>query len=512
MRELNPKERVEEAFKRLKNNHGVSFKPEILEIRKGVNQLTGWPEPKRRYRIDFESEGHHVENMYYWLVQHAHNDFDMPILQKVTDSHAASGASEFFGNMQQKIGAQQGNVSNYMATIGKLVKDLFPLIRELRQIEERLGYYTNSYEAKDFKARKNAEATLKDIWITMVEGGTQNPTSVFGMAQRAGFTILPDLFFQAPPMEDEGAIDTYINTEMKDFNKAVKEALRRKLMGFLQWKKNTYVELSNKKKFQIGYLKQHYETVKMYMSWLKPYLKNLEHLGMDQAHMDDPLLVRAFETSLVELEVLIAKPPEKNKDEETDCYSVVLMHFFFRSKPSIHTWPKENRGVVHVGRTEATIRAYGWTKKEIEAYKKYREDETMEYMKFFNRSVKQAMDDLAGDFAEYLNQVEPDSVKDYLYGKEPEKPKEEKKEENAQTVKALADGLMLPFVGFSELLSPLLPLGGVKDYLLGNKDLKEKKSKDDTKKANAKKAAGGAAFVAFQCFKNYKKAHRMFSW
>ncbi|MFT4311761.1 MAG: hypothetical protein ACMXYF_00860 [Candidatus Woesearchaeota archaeon] len=474
---------------------------EQIEVRKDVKVYTGYPKPARRYRIDFESESHTVENMYYWIVGHAHNDFDMPVLLKIIDTHAASAASQVFGDMQQRLGAQQGNVSNYMATIGKLVKDIFALVRELRQVEERLGYYIDSYDKeKEVSARKHAEATLRDIWVSMVEGGSQNPGSVIGMAQKVGFTVLPDLFFGAAPVESEEDIEKIIKDS--DFNETVLMALRKKLHQFLQWKKHTYAELINKKKFQLGYLRQHYQTIRMYMQWLRPYLKNLERLGFHEKHMDDPLLIQSFETSMIEIETIAARPPkEMNSDKEKsykkDVYSVLLFTFEFRSKPSVHTYPKEHRGVIHVGRTECTIRAYGWTQEQIDNYRKYREKETLDTLKHFSQGVTDALDHLGEEFERFLKEA---GETDFETKKKPEEKEEKKEPESSESA---TDLLVLPFKGMYEIVEPIVPVKKVYKWYVG-----EKKEKVPSKKD----AEGDAKFVAYQCFKNYKKAHGMFSW
>ena len=62
-------------------------------------------------------------------------------IDKITDTFSASENSSFFGTSQQRVGLQQDKVSQYLATIGKMIKELFQLVRELRIIDERLGYY-----------------------------------------------------------------------------------------------------------------------------------------------------------------------------------------------------------------------------------------------------------------------------------------------------------------------------------------------------------------------------------
>jgi hypothetical protein len=490
---------------------------EELEIRRNVKIISGYPKPIKSFRLDFEAEHHAVEQIYYWIVGHARDDFGMAYMQKITDSHASSVASSLFGDMQGRIANQQSSVSNYMGMMGKLLKDLFALVRELRQLEERLGYYTQSYDkTTDFKARRGAETTLKDIWITLIEGGTQNPASVYGMSQKVNFTILPDLFFAAPPMDSENEVGTYVDS--LDFNKAVKNAVERKLFQFLIWKKKTHEELKNKKSFQIRYLRQHYESIKMYMQWIKPYLKNLRRLAQNQALMDDPMMVNSFQTSITEVEVLLTRPPETSSNIKDGYFPVVLLTFVFRTKPSLDFHQKDayhQKGPIHVGRTEVSMRSYAWTKEDIENYKKYREEEDFDILVNFDKSVTESMEYLGADLERFLREAEA-KIPDGAFTKKKDPQAEEKKAPPGDSIGSL---IMAPIYGFGELFSPFMPRksggkGGsnfiVQFFLKGRAG---PKYVDESAKSNlAKKAGGYATFVIWQCFKNYKKAHRIVSW
>ncbi|HLP79991.1 MAG TPA: hypothetical protein VK158_05115 [Acidobacteriota bacterium] len=508
----------------------LGFEKEKLEVRRRVILETDWPKPFRSYRIDYESENHNVEEMYYWLVGHAHYDFGMPELMKITDSQAASVGSSQFGDMQARLGAQQGNASNYMGVIGKLMKDLFSLVRELRQLKERLGYYSQSYE-KDPKQAAIAESTLKDVWITLVEGGTNNGSSVYGMAQKVGFTVLPDLFFEAPPMKEED-LPAYIEKKKKEYNLTVVEALARKLQQFYVWKKHTYQELTNKRKFQVAYLRQHFEVIRMYMNWIKPYLRNVKRLGLSEGEqgMDDPLLINSFDTSRTEIEVLVLKKEgdlndyadikKKNEDaKKADpnakeilpdpkliFYSVISFHFLFHTKPQLMFHAKESyqqKGAIHIGKTEATIRLYAWTKEQIDGYKKYRNLEAFDIFSSFDKGVKDAMDFLGDELNEFLAEAELEIA-----------PKKEEKTAPPPPPRQESglDFVISPFFGLFELFSPIVggignPFGGFAD-----KGAAHAKDLDDKKKALKKKSEGTIKMVGWNCYKNYKKSHRMWSW
>ncbi len=48
-----------------------------------------------------------------------------------------------FGSNAQRLSIQQDRASQYLVQIGQLVKQLFPLVRELRIIDERLEMYNS---------------------------------------------------------------------------------------------------------------------------------------------------------------------------------------------------------------------------------------------------------------------------------------------------------------------------------------------------------------------------------
>ena len=178
-----------------------------------------------------------MEEPYFWI-QNMINDFGYPqtpeYFIKTIDTFAASENSAFSGVSQQRIGLQQDKVSQFLATIGKMVKEVFQLVRELRIIDERLGYYNESMgRTKDGKEdlpngpSEASEMTLKGIWVDMVEGGAKNASSVFGLAQQVQFTSLPDLFFSTNPKKSED-VDKVVDIQRAQFNKPVKNILKRK--------------------------------------------------------------------------------------------------------------------------------------------------------------------------------------------------------------------------------------------------------------------------------------------
>ena len=98
---------------------------------------TGFPTPKKRLRLLWETFNLSVEEVYFWIHTYLTQDWGYPHVIKTKDIFTASEHSSFFGTSQQRLGAQQDKVSQFLAVIGKMVKELFQIVRELRIIDER---------------------------------------------------------------------------------------------------------------------------------------------------------------------------------------------------------------------------------------------------------------------------------------------------------------------------------------------------------------------------------------
>src|SRR3989339_1363189 len=290
--------------------HGFSDR-ELSEEGRGQSPVpTDYPKPITKYRLFVEGFNISIEEPYFWCLDYLRYMWGYADIDKITDIFSAAENSAFFGSSQQRLGVQQDKASQYLATIGKMVKELFQLVRELRVLDERMGYYHDSFTKS--KSSESAEITLKGIWVDMVEQGAKNPASVYGMAREVQFTTLPDLFFSTHPLKQED-VDIVVERERGEFNRKVREVLKRKLRTYLAWKEHTFDEMKNRRIFTLKYLRQHYEIIKMYMAWVKPYLKNIQRLMMDQSKAETPDILVAFETSMIEIEILAKKPTKTIK-------------------------------------------------------------------------------------------------------------------------------------------------------------------------------------------------------
>ncbi|MFC1742017.1 hypothetical protein ACFL3V_05775, partial [Nanoarchaeota archaeon] len=103
--------------------------------------IENFPKPLHKFKLVYQSFNQSVEEVYFWLLSSLRDDLGLPDVHKVTDIFTASEQSAFWGQAQQRMTIQQGQVSNYLATIGKLTKELFQIVREMRILDERLDLY-----------------------------------------------------------------------------------------------------------------------------------------------------------------------------------------------------------------------------------------------------------------------------------------------------------------------------------------------------------------------------------
>ncbi len=465
-----------------------------------IYSKTGFPKSAKTQKLLWETYELSIEEPYFWILDVFRDN--VPNVIKLEDSFAAAENSAVFGHTQQRLGAQQDRVSQLLATTGKMIKELFQMLRELRIIDERLAYYnevldevaekedkiTGEKRQKSLGERKKgAEITLKGIFVDLVQGGGKSPGSVYGMSQSLEYITLPDLFFDAPPFKDTTEMEEHVKKLGKDFNQNVLRVLLRHLRQYLEWKKMTGKEHQNRKDFLLKYLTQHFEIIKMYLQWLKPYLRNTGKLAMKDKNMDSPDLVSAFDGSMLDVEIL----GSIQKKRDVNAYVCVLATFQYKTRAELKTQAEGyNRGPVHIGRVEIYLRAYGWTKEQMNQYQRLKERETMLYLGAVAGPVVSAMDEIQPLLDKYLAEA-----KDPM-NKTEEETKEEKKKKTKK--KTLMQQMFGDFYNSSSQNKSSSP--------------KKIKKEEDEQKAALKAAAIGAIFTVWNAHHNFKKSHRMTAW
>jgi hypothetical protein len=443
---------------------------------------------KAKYKLLMDSPQSGVEKNYFSILRtltdtepfgRGLKDEDGYIL-KTKDIYTAGETSSYWGNVEARKGAQIDKFQQIMQNVGSMIKAMFQLIRELRILEERLSFYKPSKDKK-----KSSEVHLKSVWIDQVEGGAKNPSSVMGLTTQVGFAALADLFFTIHPKNSK-EIEQEVNKlkESHGINKKVREVLSRKLLQYFIWKEKTEKELEVGQKFKLQYLRQHYAIIRLYLNWLRPYLKNIQRLQMKtEGITTDKDVIAAFETSKIELEFIAIRTKYKKETgrgkaevEFKENFPIVRVQLNFVAIPQMSYQQEYQRGAIHSGRTEITIEGTVAKKKDIENYIKKLEQEDMALLSV----VDSSMEALKEELTYYLEKA----------GGAFDIKKEEKKEEK--------HGLLEPFTALKDFFKDIIGT----DFSLG---LSNKSKVDPSEKGAAKGLAKLDAYLAYYIFKKQNK-------
>lgn len=221
------------------------------------------------------------------------------------------------------------------------------------------------------------------------------------------------------------------------------------------------------------------------MSWVRPYLRNIQRLQLDQSKTETPDLLVAFESSMMEVELLARKPSGK----VNQC---LLMSYLFRTRPELN-YQQEGyqRGPIHLGRVEIDFRVYAWTDEQIQKYKKMREEEDFQLLGIVDSSVKAAMESLGDELARYLGEAGEDmSPKSKITGKK----------------SSIISPYTSIFKGFSEVFGRGKK---PKKQLKPKKTSKTELMKFDAARKDASEKAKQAAWIIYH---HFKKHHGMLNW
>ncbi|MFQ5621400.1 MAG: hypothetical protein ACE5FT_06170 [Candidatus Nanoarchaeia archaeon] len=480
-----------DVLSKLKEEDAEKFAYEhVYELVKNQMFRSGYPKPTKHYHLMYETFNKPVESFYYWSMN-AFRDLGFAEVDKINDLFAASEQSAFYGAAAQRLSLAEDRVVQYVASIGKMVRELFQMVREIRVIKERLTLYTGT-QAKSQKAREHFEVALKGLYVDMVEGGAKNTTSVFGMASQLQFTALPDLFFSTNPKKVE---DISKVVDDLGFNERMSSVLKRKLTAYMTWKDATFQELKDRERHMIKYLRQHYDMIQLYMQWVKPYLRHVKRLHMDKKKIDSADLVAAFEGSMVEIEVLAKTMPKGNEK----VYGCLLLTLNYRTSPAM-SFAREGRhqGPIHMGLIDMQWRTYAWTQDDINRYKKMRDAETFQMLAEIDDSIREAMAGVGSSLEEYIKEAKM-SVEERK-----EKMIKEKKEaeKRAKMEKKEAQGSLWEQIGMKDAVDSIK--GALKEDTESKKKAKMKKE--------VKAAEGAVGGPCWLHYRNLKKSNRMIQW
>ncbi|MBW3019854.1 hypothetical protein KY334_01040 [Candidatus Woesearchaeota archaeon] len=478
----------------------VDEEKRILNETKGP-QPTGYPKSETSHRIVIQSDSVSLEKNYFWSIQELNvgiGNISKDNFTKITDIFSSSVMSSSFGASSQRLSIQQEKASQYLRLISDMTKSMFQLIGDLNKLKEKMGYYESSFD-KEFKRAMDGEQVLKGQYVDLVEGGAKSPSSVFGMAAEVGFSTLPDLFFRTLI---RGETEEEVLSKIPDVvdklnfgNRSFKDVLQRKLSQYYRWKFKSYEQLKTYQKLYKSYLRQHYNNVRLYMDWVKPYLKNIKKLTDNQGINDSVDIVSAFDNSVIEIEYIAHSKGN----------GAILVNFNYQTIPQT-SWDAryQQNKISHMGRLEVNIKSYAWDEKDIQMYKQMKEEEDLELLGEIHEGMGEGMAAIKDTILEYLNEADEEKKKkeeefDKKYEVKNGKIVLVKKKDKVDHV---AQGSILePFIELAKSFGVLLePLKGL--------DILSNKKEEENKKPDGKAIAG----TAWLLYKVYKKAHGYLAW
>jgi hypothetical protein len=223
-------------------------------------------------------------------------------------------------------------------------------------------------------------------------------------------------------------------------------------------------------------------------------------MNMQQDFNDKPELIKTFENSMMEIEVLGIVPNEKTKLNKC-----ILLSFNYLTTPNMIYTKDYQKLMAHTGQIEINLRAYVWTDEEYEKFLKYKEEENLQLISQIDNSIKDTLDALGDELKDYLNEAE----KGILGKEEKLKPKEEKKEEKKEVKKqeSLFKPFLQVFYGLFDVLKLLLP--GIKSIKSSFKKNKETKIEKKVDKSSLIKGVKKEVFITYNV---YKKTRGMCNW
>lgn len=432
---------------------------------------------EKRHLAVVESMAAGLEKYYFWILRFLKekpwHGLGFENVEKIRDLFDASVTSSFHGHVGAKLAAIQQQAQQYLGLISQINKSLFAIVREIRIMGERLEYYTKSIAGDE-----SAEIALKSIWIEMVERGMENPNSVYALSTKVGFLTLPDLFFRVNPPDGGKGVNAAVDSARKEgINQKVADVLGKKLFSYYNWKEKTYAEMTTTRKFKLKSLRQHYNSIRLYMNWVRPYLQTISQLQM-KGSATDADLINAFETSKTYVELLAQK-----KGGYKYYYPCLLVKMTHVTRPELIYTPQGQKQPLHVGRVEIAIEPYAVSQAQIDAYKTNKDSEDVELLKSVDENMMAIGDDL----------------KVYLKEAGEEFPEDEKKKEAPKRETAMSPFVAL-FGAFGELFSFLKVEKKKQGSLFGLAEKKEAKARE-AEKGKAMTVATEQAWTVYDVFK-----------
>ena len=437
-------------------------------------------EPLVSYTMTYDSFGEGVEPIYFWLLDFmqdpAPGGLGMAV-SKSKEGYEASASSPYFGEMGQRATLMQRQAMEYLGAINTVIKSILNLIYDLKDFEIRLHLY-DKYHSTKRPEHIAADMALKAVWLDNVDA-RKGLGSITQLAQRLNFATIRDLFFKVRRVEDVDAL--------QPINERVKRILRGRVVEFYEWVLFSEKELRNRYAVEKAYLRSQVGTLKLYVSWVRPYLKAAQKLRMKEFNM--PQLVNLFSNVQMELGIYGKKAYDAGKIHEDfkklklkKWYAIIDVDLMFRTMPQTHQ-TQQGRQYVQGGRTDIVFRGYALDDDAQQAFDSY---ELYEDMELLDQWVGASLEALYEDLDVFLGERD---VKDDV---------PEKRVTKENWLQSLKKPFALVSHGFVEAVAPL------RDIFTFTQDPSLYASK--LVQEEAKKNAENLTFLLYDV---YKKTHGM---
>lgn len=338
----------------------------MAEMKEVLSKVLGKRgEPISTYKINFQSQQNQLEPIYYWVLDFIYGlGFKEKDVKKVTDNFTASPGSGQFTDFTSRSTKLQEDGMRMLGSMNQVIKSILNLLYDLKEFEIRLQHYKDS-RSKDKDKKTEGILALKNIWLDSVDlkkGGG----SIHQMTAQLGYTTLREAFMVANNQED---LKKMADEKTGVINQQVYRILVPRLNDFLSWVDYSEKELNKRFNIEKAYLKSQVETVKLYSSWLKPYLKAVKELRQ-KGFEGSASLVNAFSTTMFEL-VLFAKKEQKAPDKfshynsKRKYYSCVMATMKFRGELAQRQTQRGDYGFVYGGKLEMVFDAYALNEEEL---------------------------------------------------------------------------------------------------------------------------------------------------
>jgi hypothetical protein len=457
------------------------------DIKEVITKITKFKKgkPISSFKLTFDSQQAQPEPIYYWLL-----DFIQDggwETKKITDNFTASPGSGQFADIGQRVTRMQEEGMKILGGLNQVIKSSLNLIYDLKEFKMRFVHYDDA-RSDNKQTKESGMLALKQIWLDSVDL-KRGRGAIHQMAAEGGFTTIREVFMLANSIDDLKKMN---KGEGGLINDQVLRVLIPRIAEFNKWV--VYSEKELRKRFNIekSYLKSQVETIKLYSSWMKPYLKAAEELRQ-KGFEGNAALVSAFSTSMFELTLLgkrKAKVPEKfgNHKLKRDYYSCIVISLVYRGHLGRRETQQGDYGFVMGGRVDMTFDSYTLNSEEMELMEKELTKEDVEdSLKFSSDVAGEALAELKEDLDEFLTDEDDKN----------EEKKKKKKEDDIN-----------PFAAIFGLFKPSKKKKGKKKEISSIKSIKADNFVERAVRANAAQSASDGLYLVYDI---YKKAHGMAS-